>query len=281
MTPGRLFHFAAAAAVAFAVWGSLFPFVLDPVPPSALLSAFLAGWGHGPASWSISDFVSNVLLFVPIGLFGTAALQRSGARLRTAALATFGAASVLSVALELSQAVIRWRTSSIVDVLAEQIGVSLGIGAWILAGARLGEFAAEACAAFARASQLQRALMTYALVFAVVWLLPLDVTLRPGEIADKYFHKRLLLPFVPSPDALSRGELALAWLAAVPLGAAAGLSAAHRGVRDAIVRALTVAVPGLVLLELLQVFVFSRTTDSTVLLPLSGGVLAGAVLASR
>jgi len=131
------------------------------------------------------------------------------------------------------------------------------------------------------ATPFQRTLAVYCAVFAVFWLLPLDVTLRPGEIADKAFHKRLLLPFMASPDAATAGELAFCLLAAVPLGIAAAHAGVRRGMREALDRALRFALPGMLALELCQVFVFSRTTDMTVVLPLSAGILAGALFASR
>ena len=54
---------AAAAFVAFAVWGSLFPFEFHLVPAGEALRLFWLPWLRGPATWSISDLVSNVLLF--------------------------------------------------------------------------------------------------------------------------------------------------------------------------------------------------------------------------
>ena len=286
MTPAWAYAIGAAAAVAFAVWGSLFPFVVDPVTPAAALTAFLRAWGRGPASWSISDFVSNVLLFVPIGLFASAALQSRGASARRAVLTVLVGTTLLSVGVELTQAWIRWRTASIVDVLAEQAGCVAGIVIWLVARDRIGAAVEWGCEAMRTATPFQRTLAVYCAVFAVFWLLPLDVTLRPGEIADKAFHKRLLLPFMASPDAATAGELALCLLAAVPLGIAAahagvGRGTPRRGMREALDRALRFALPGILALELCQVFVFSRTTDMTVVLPLSAGILAGALFASR
>ena len=281
MTAASAYAIGAAAAVAFAVWGSLFPFVVDPIAPAAALSAFVGAWGRGPASWSISDFVSNVLLFVPIGLLGVAAVQARGASARRAVFWVLAATTLLSVSVELTQAWIRWRTSSIVDVLAEQGGCAAGMAAWFVARERISRAVEWGCEAMRTATPLQRALAAYCAAFAVFWLLPLDVTLRPGEIADKAFHKRLLLPFMPSPDAATGSELAFCLLGAVPLGIAAVHAGVRRGMREALDRALRFALPGMLALELCQVFVFSRTTDMTVVLPLSAGILAGALFASR
>ena len=281
MTASSAYAIGAAAAVAFAVWGSLFPFVVDPIAPAAALGAFVGAWGGGPGTWSISDFVSNVLLFVPIGLLAAAALQSRGASARAAIVSVLLGTTLLSVAVELTQAWIPWRTSSIVDVLAEQGGCAIGIAAWLAGRDWISAGVEWACDAMRTATPLQRALALYCAAFAVFWLLPLDLTLRPGEIADKAFHKRLLLPFTPSPDAATAGELALCALAAIPLGIAAAHAGVRRGMRAALDRALRFALPGMFALELCQVFVFSRTTDMTVVLPLAAGIVAGALFASR
>lgn len=281
MTAPSAYAIGAAAAVAFAVWGSLFPFVVDPIAPAAALSAFAGAWGGGPATWSISDFVSNVLLFVPIGLLAVAALQSRGVSTRAAIVGVLLGTTLLSVTVELTQAWIRWRTSSIVDVLAEQAGCAIGMAAWLAGRDWISAGVEWVCNAMRTATPLQRALALYCAAFAVFWLLPLDLTLRPGEIADKAFHKRLLLPFTPSPDAATTGELALCAFAAIPLGIAAAHAGVRRGMRAALDRAVRFALPGMFALELCQVFVFSRTTDLTVVLPLSAGIVAGALFASR
>jgi hypothetical protein len=158
MTASSAYAIGAAAAVAFAVWGSLFPFVVDPIAPAAALGAFVGAWGGGPATWSISDFVSNVLLFVPIGLLAAAALQSRGAGTRAAIVSVLLGTTLLSVAVELTQAWIRWRTSSIVDVLAEQGGCAIGIAAWLAGRDWISAGVEWACDAMRTATPLQRAL---------------------------------------------------------------------------------------------------------------------------
>jgi glycopeptide antibiotics resistance protein len=274
-----VYALAAVAFAAFAVWGSLFPLTFQHVDIALVRASFWAAWGGGPLTWSRSDFASNVLLFLPIGFFAAAAVDgRPGRPRPTAAwLALLGGAVLLSAALEIAQGFVPWRTSSIVDVLAEAIGTAIGMAIRSAAYRPCDRCAVAAYAAVERASPLERALLLYCAGFAIAWLLPLDVTIRPGEIADKFVHKRLLLPFSPSPDAASVRQLGATLIAAIPLGVAAGICGARRSV----VRALAVALPAVCVLELMQVFVFSRTTDGTLLLPMSGGILAGAIFAAR
>lgn len=266
---------AAFAFAAFAIWGSLFPFELHPMPWSDTLTLFLGAWQTGPASWSRSDFVSNVLLFVPIGLFGAAALDWTWRRTRVLnAVVVIGGACLLSLGLELVQASILWRTASVVDVLAEALGALIGLAAWRGTSNHFDGAVASTRALIARASAVHRVLLAYAALFAIAWLVPFDFTLRPIEIADKFAHKRLLLPFTPSPDALSPSELLTIAIAAVPLGIAA--VRLRRRTRHPIASAMLLVVPVMLVLELGQVSVFSRTTDGTALLAVWAGALSGA-----
>ena len=272
------FAAAAAAFVAFATWGSLFPFEFVRTPADFAWQLFWAPWLRGPASWSLSDLVSNVILFIPIGVCLTAWLDarpRASGGVSTP-LAVVAVAMALSVAVEFGQAFVPYRTPSAVDVLAESAGAALGAVLWRLRGAAADAKISAAIGAVMQASAGCRLLLAYCLVFAVGWLLPLDFTLRPGEIADKYEHKRLLLPFAPSPDAASGLELGVAFLAAVPLGVAAmTCGCAPRRRRD-LRSALAAALPALCLLEAAQVTVFSRTTDTTAFLALVAATVAGA-----
>jgi VanZ family protein len=273
---------AAAAFVAFAVWGSLFPFDFRALPSGEAARLFWLPWLRGPASWSISDLVSNVLLFIPIGVFVTAMLdgipwlaKRAAA---TTATVVVGALA-LSTAVEFCQAFVPYRTPSAVDVMAETLGAAIGLALWRLRGAAVEAKLSAAIAAAARASVPCRMLLAYCALFAIAWLLPLDFTLRPGEIADKYEHKRLLLPFVPSPDAATRLELGAAFAAGLPLGVASVLCGCAPGRRRALASGLWIAIPALLALEGLQVTVFSRTTDATSLLAVIAATVAGATSA--
>jgi len=268
---------AAAAFVAFAVWGSLFPFELRAVSASEAARLFWLPWLRGPATWSVSDLVSNVLLFMPIGLCLAAALDRRiGARRAIGAAMIIGFACALSTAVELCQAFVPYRTPSVVDVMAETLGAALGVAAWRLRGSWIDARISDAVDGVARASIPCRVLIAYCGLFAVAWLLPLDFTLRPREIADKYEHKRLLLPFAPSPDAASRADLSMAFAAGLPLGVASVICGSAPGRRRALTGALGLAIPSLLALEAIQVTVFSRTTDTTSLLAVIAATVAGA-----
>ena len=131
-------------------------------------------------------------------------------------------------------------------------------------------------AAVRRSTLVEQVLLACCVAFAVAWLLPADFTLRPGEIGDKYAHKRLLLPFMPSPDAATAGELAAIAAAAVPLGFAAVLCGCGADGRRSAASGALVAGFLLATLEAIQVPVFSRTTDASELLAALAGSTLGA-----
>lgn len=276
----RIYLCAVTAFVAFAIWGSLFPFNYRPLTVDEALDLFWVIGGPGRAEFSLSDAISNFLLFVPIGLFAAAGVERWWTPRRPAALVIAGG-TLLSVALEFMQAFVLWRTPSTLDVLAEVAGTLAGLAAWRLAAADLDAATLSALDAWRRASAGDRLLLAYCGAFAVAWLVPFDVTLRPNEIADKYLHKRLLLPFAPSPDAATVTQLRLMTAAAVPLGWAAAVCGCSPRSRRSPIRAFLITTLALLALALAQVPVFSRNTDLTLLLAALPGVAVGATWPRR
>jgi glycopeptide antibiotics resistance protein len=286
-TTQRVYAAAAALFAAFAVWGSLFPFDFHAVPWRDAVATFWSTWHVPVARWSISDFVSNVLLFVPIGLFAAAvvvgapfqgALGGLKARPYIGVVVVCGAL-VLSTVIELAQAFVPWRTPSVVDVAAETIGAICGVVLWAVIYRPLDAKAAAAIALVRRSPVVERLLLLYCVLFAVAWLVPADFTLRPNEIADKYFHKRLLLPFTPSPDAATARDLTMVGAAALPIGVTATLCGCGGATRRSLVTAALIAATFLVGLEAAQIFVFSRTTDGTAFLVAGAAAAAAAILA--
>jgi VanZ family protein len=275
-TTQRVHAAAATLFIAFAVWGSLFPFDFHRVPWRDAVASFWSPLAVPVLRWSVSDFVSNVLLFVPIGLFAAAAVV---GRRYARGVVIVVAAVLLSAALELGQAFVPWRTPSVVDVAAEAIGAACGVVLWALVHEPLDAIVAAAVSLVRRSPVLERLLLAYCVLFAVAWLVPADFTLRPNEIADKYFHKRLLLPFTPSPDAATAGNLTMIGAAALPIGVTATLCGCGGAARRSLVMAALLATTFLIALEAAQIFVFSRTTDGTAFVVAGGCAAAAAMLA--
>src|SRR3954454_4749852 len=275
----RLYALTAAGFVLFAIWGSVFPFNFEPASVDAVAARFSSEW---MADWSLTDLLSNVLLFVPIGLFLTATVADGRPqRIAVAAAAAFAGSVALSAAIEVVQGFLPSRTPSISPIAAEVCTAGAGAALWWWLGTEIDALSTAAIATVRRSTRTERLLLLYCLVFAVAWLVPADFTLRPAEIGDKYLHKRLLLPFTPSPDAATRTALGLTVAAAVPLGVAAMLCGCAKGVRRTVASGTAIAAGSLVVFEVAQIAVFSRTTDGASLLASVAGALAGTVAVSR
>jgi VanZ family protein len=187
----------------------------------------------------------------------------------------------LSAAIEFAQAFLPSRTPSVIDIAAETCGAAAGAALWCYLGAEIDALSAAAVAMLRRSTATERCLLLYCLIFGIAWLAPADFTLRPAEIGDKYLHQRLLLPFTPSPDAATRTELAAAVAAAIPLGIAALLCGCARAPRRSVISGTAIVAASLVVLEIAQITVFSRTTDEASLLAALTGALVGVAAAAR
>ena len=112
----------------FIVYGSFIPFQLTTEP--ALVQRHLAAvkllpFDAGRRTFSIPDVVSNVLLYIPFGLFLAASGFGEFARFgRVLLCGLIGAA--LSIAIELGQLFTLDRTTSAVDVMCNTAGTMLG-----------------------------------------------------------------------------------------------------------------------------------------------------------
>jgi glycopeptide antibiotics resistance protein len=276
-TRDRVYTCVAVAFVAFATWGSWFPFVFRPLPLSVAVEWLW--WSVTPTQLSLSDALSNLLLFVPIGVFATSVIGRSGRWRDSVWVIALGAA--LSVVLEIGQLLVPWRIPSVLDVAFETAGLVIGVIVRRVAASELDALTCKMIAAWRRAAPVEKSLWAYAGAFAIAWLMPFDFTLRPAEIADKYEHKRLLWPWMPSPDAATTLEWWLTAAAAVPLGWAIVLWTSSAGWRRPLSAAIAHALVLLVALTLLQATVFSRTTDTTLTFMALGGAAFGALTAAR
>jgi glycopeptide antibiotics resistance protein len=269
----RAYACGAVAFVALAIWGSWFPFVIQPISAERL--AVMLRWSIAPAQFSVTDALSNLLLFVPIGVCIAPVIGRGAGLLPI--VVTIAAGAALSVVLELGQLLVPHRIPSATDIAAETCGLITGAAIWRIAASEFDALIDGALRAWLRATLFYRALWLYTAAFAVWWLLPFDFTLRPHEIADKFFHERLLLPWMRSIEQATPASLWLTMAAAIPIGWTAVLVAVEGRYRRSTLIAATNAAAFLVILTVLQATVFSRTTDTRLMLYAIAGATLGAL----
>jgi VanZ family protein len=108
--------------VAIILHGSLYPYDFRMTQNgSAAWQALLASWAKPPAS--LGDLVANILLYAPLGLFGTLAMR---GRKLLRVLLIICAGLVLCTAIELAQFYDRGRMTNMSDVYLNTFGTLLG-----------------------------------------------------------------------------------------------------------------------------------------------------------
>jgi glycopeptide antibiotics resistance protein len=282
----RTYGVLAFAYLLFVIYGSLVPFAFRPISLVAAIDHFSRVVTGPMLVDSRTDFATNFLLLVPFGYLWLAALRtdRSGwfGGLLAAAF-TIGCGFVLCSAIEFTQTFFPNRTVALSDIVAETCGGAFGATLWLAVGSTVTAWLRAFSRERERPALVQRLLLAYCIAFIFSQLLPLDLTLSRGELAQKYRQGRITLhPF---------GFVHETWLAAMwdyvgdvvlnaPIGAAAVLlwTAERARRRTPMAIALGVMVVGCI--ELAQVFVNSRFADVTDLITGSFGVVLGVALAN-
>lgn len=247
----------------FVIYGSLVPWVYVDRSLADALEAFsripFLQLGIG----SRADWVANLLLFIPLTFLARALFAPDGARgrRRVVSFLIAIAATLLAVSLEFTQLFFPQRTVSQNDILAESLGALAGLvlhGFW---GERFQRWLDDFWRLQQQKDRLDRLLHAYLVLLFIFNVLPLDLTLSPVELFHKWTQGRVvLLPFAGLKGDWFNGlyETAtdtLIWLPAGVLWALRGHSTGGRVVRQALGAALVI--------ELLQLFVYSRVTDVT------------------
>jgi len=273
----------AALTAAFATYISLVPFNFTRPPDATLVEAFQRSLEADLVSRS--NFAGNVLLFGPLGFFGGGAVlsaTQGRARHLFGAVALVALSITLSFAIEFLQVLVPGRTPSLADMTAQTAGMLAGMGAWLLVSGDILRWA-ERRGSDRRRDALYLGLMVFAAGRALAMLLPLDVTLDLGLLAEKYRNGLIVLNPMASPALSWEGlparlpDLALS----IPIGVLACLAGMPPGRRRHTGLALLLgwAVVGCV--EAAQVFFVSRTADVVDWFVNATGVAAGVWLTTR
>jgi len=116
---------------ALVVHASLYPFSGWRYQGVALWAFLQAPW---PVHWTVFDVATNLLAYVPLGLWLTVAVARHGSRRRAAGVGLL-LPCLLSLGLESAQGLlVQHRVPSQVDWLLNTVGAALGVGLalWLL-----------------------------------------------------------------------------------------------------------------------------------------------------
>lgn len=261
----------------FVIYGSLVPLDFHALPLDAALARFQAVPWLDLGIGSRADWVANLLLFIPLAFIITGALVhgRGAVVLVVVSLLVLAVSFGLAIGIEFSQVFFPQRTVSQNDIAAETLGGILGVAAWWLFGARLVAWYESWLHVREPAALSERLAWGYVCIAFAYGVLPLDLTISAVEIYHKWNQGKLvLLPFsaLPADPAQAFYEVftdILLWLAPTLLWRMGGKTSA---------RAWRMAFTAALLLEVLQLFVYSRVSDVTDLFTAALGAGLGAKL---
>jgi VanZ family protein len=277
----RHYGWLALGFLTLAVYGSLVPLHFRPLPPGEALTRFRAVLNEPVRLESRSDWVANILLFVPLGflVMATLAADRGRGAGWAAALVVPPACTALSAALEFTQLYFPPRVSQLNDIVAESVGGLVGTALWLAAGQSLTLRWRRLWADLGGRESAQTLLWVYLGFLVVVHAVPLDLTISPAELYHKYREGRVrLVPFADWHDHPLSGvgkcltNMALFLPAGLLLP---GLAKPFWRQRRNWLPILGLAVGFASLIELMQLCVWTRFFESTDIITGSLAVLCG------
>ncbi len=279
--PRSLMWLAALVYTAFVIYGSLVPLEYRALPWDEAVARFTAIRWLELGVGSRADWVANLLLFIPLSFLWMGALSAGAGPLRTAlaTLALIPAATALSLGIEFTQLFFPQRTVSQNDIFAETLGGLIGVQVWWGTGGRFLVWLQSWQKTRARAALAERMAWGYLAGVLVYNVLPLDLTISLVEIFHQWREGKVnLLPFgrLPADPALALYEVVTDALIWVPLALLWRLDGTRSSRR---VWAMTMAMA--VMLELMQLFVYSRVSDTTDLFTAAAGAALGAWVGGR
>ena len=279
--PRSLLWLAALVYTAFVIYGSLVPLELRALPWGEAVARFGAIPFLQLGIGSRADWVANLLLFIPLTFLWMGALSAGTGHLRTAlvTLALIPVAIALSVGIEFTQLFFPQRTVSQNDIYAETLGGIVGVLAWWGAGGRFVDWLQSWQQIHARAALAERLAWVYLAGVLVYNILPLDLTISLVEIFHQWRDGKVnLIPFgrLPADPAYALYEAATDALVWTPLALLWRVDGTRNGWR---VWGMTLGTA--VVLEVMQLFVYSRVSDITDLFTAAAGAALGAWVGGR
>ena len=271
---------AALGYTAFAIYGSWVPLNFAPLPFSDAVARFqqiqwlTLGVGHR------ADWVANILLFIPLSFswLGVVWPQHRVARVVASAV-VWALTSALAVAIEFSQVYFPGRTVSLNDIVAEVIGGGAGVLAWWACGERLSRWLAELQRESRPVGLADRLLVAYAAIVVLYALLPFDLTISATEVYRKFRDGAIVLTPFTFREARTADSI-YSMLSEVLLWVPVGMLVVRRWALSTSLAILAVAC-GALALELLQIFVHSRTSDVNDVIAAAVGAAIGVPAARR
>ncbi len=191
----------AAGFLAFVIYGSFVPFRFRPMP-----------WGEAVATYrqalifrgfdSRSDLAANILLFIPLSYLLLAATSVDRPRWVSWVIAppVLLFCFLLSATIEFIQVFFEKRYADINDIIGESIGAGIGVVIWLGSGQMITGWCRKVWSANLGPGLASLLLPAYLVLLVLYYVLPLDLTLSPAEIAHKYRDGKIqIIPYAIPP----------------------------------------------------------------------------------
>ncbi len=183
------------------IYGSLLPFHFE-IPTNFHLISILH-YITFPRHISKSDFLANILLFIPFGFYLTSFIKNSVKHLTSSLLSFLLIVSLnflFSVLLEMSQIFLPDRVSSWSDVLAQLIG---GVIGYILFIRYYSYFYNLLNNKLLVGNKIKLLIYGYCLILLVFGILPGDIDISPVYVYHKWKHGLIkIIPFYHESSAI-------------------------------------------------------------------------------
>lgn len=269
------------AYTAFVIYGSLVPLDFVPLSWGDAFERFKHIQRLNLGIGSRADWVANILLFIPLTFLWMAIFHQSNKNFRYfVAFIILIFAIFLCISIEFTQLFFPQRTVSKNDIIAEISGGTLGILAWRIYGQYFNTWLTHWAADKAPAGRYEQVLYLYIAILFGYNLLPLDLTNSPVEIYHKWVDGKVhIIPFFSS---MENGLISFLYSIFIdiiiwaPVPFLWILSAKKNPLQ-----AFKWSAFSALLLEFLQLFVYSRVSDSADLITAGAGITIGTFLAHQ
>jgi VanZ family protein len=276
--PGHTYFLLLLGYMGFVVYGSLIPLKFHYLPPATAWDLYWPTIFNSLAITSRSNFVANILLFIPLTFLALGALTRENTRRGREVIAFFlliGAA-FFGGGVEFIQLYVPARTVALNDILGQTIGGSIGILFWFLLGRSVTAWARSLWREHASRDTAIKDLIGYLVIFAAYQLFPFDLTISLHEIYHTLKSRTTFIPFTDRAG-LSAWRLFLNTVAYVPIGFLSALLVRRKGVAfcGAVLGGFLTAFT----IEFLQFFVEGHYPSTTDVVLGTAGAAIGVILA--
>lgn len=256
-------------------YGSLLPFHYAPRSLENALANFFSAPMLPLDIYAGADWVANLLLYAALAFLVTAWAERAWGKATGTAL-TVLLAGAMAIAIEFAQIWFPPRIVSLNDLIAEFIGIGIGIVLWHGMGHKLTSLRMQL---HVYAPSRARALfLLYVAAYVVASLMPFDFVLSAQELQTKLASGRdsLWLSTAACGSAVRcLSGLGAELLSTVPIGILLSvLGARWRLMRVAVLVGLTLGI----MIELAQVLLASASGNGLSILTRTLGVVAGTVI---